>query len=66
MANVVKISWFGKNVSVLMVNGKTVTGELTEVTDNYIVLNMGGVETEIMVHAIIAIRLATGKEPPSE
>ncbi len=64
MANVVKISWFGKNVSILMVNGKTVTGELTEVADNYVVLNLGGVETQIMVHAIIAIRLATGKEAP--
>jgi len=66
MANVVKVSWFGKDVSVLMVNGKTVTGELTEVTDNYIVVNVGGVEMEVMVHAIIALRLAAGKEAPSE
>ncbi len=65
MANVVKVGWFGKNVSVLMVNGKTLTGELAEVAENYIVLNVGAppVEMEIMVHAIIAIRLAGEKEP---
>jgi sRNA-binding regulator protein Hfq len=66
MANVVKVDWFGKNVSVLMINGKTVTGELTEVTDNYVVLNVGAVQMEVMVHAIIAIRLASEKEAQSQ
>jgi len=47
---------------VLMVNGKSVTGELSEVTDNYIVLTRGGVETQIMGHAIVAVRLAGDQE----
>jgi len=62
MVSVVKTQWFGKQISVLMINGKTVTGELAEVTEDYVVLHVGGVQMQIMVHAIIAIRLATGKE----
>jgi len=66
MATVIKTEWFGKQISVLMVNGKTVTGELAEVTERYLVLNVGAVQMQIMVHAIIAIRLATGKEPQEQ
>jgi sRNA-binding regulator protein Hfq len=66
MATVIKTEWFGKQVSVLMVNGKTVTGELAEVTENYLVLNVGAIQMQIMVHAIIAIRLATGREPQEQ
>jgi len=62
MAGLVKVGWFGKQVSVLMVNGKSVTGELSEVSDNYIVLTRGGVETQIMGHAIVAVRLAGDQE----
>lgn len=63
MAQVIKTEWFGKQLSILMANGKTVTGELSEVTENYIVLTRGTTETQIMVHAIIAVRLAADKEP---
>ena len=62
MARVIKPEWLVKQVSVLMVNGKSVTGELSEVSDNFIVLSRGGAETQIMVHAIVAVRLATEKE----
>ena len=62
MAQVIQTEWFGKQVSVLMTNGKSVTGELSIVTEHYIVLTRGGVETQIMVHAIIAVRLASEKE----
>jgi len=59
MADVVKTGWFGRKITVLMVNGKSITGELTQVSDNYIVVQNGaGVETQIMVRAIIAVRLA--------
>jgi ferredoxin-fold anticodon binding domain-containing protein len=56
MANVVKSSWFGRQVNVLLVSGKSVVGELAEVTDNYIVLNTKSGELQVMVHAIVAIR----------
>ena len=55
MANVVKSSWFGRNVQVLMVNGKRISGEITEVSDSYVVLNTNKGEIQVMVHAIIAI-----------
>jgi len=59
MADVVKTGWFGRKITVLMVNGKSITGELTHVSDNYIIVqNDAGVETQIMVRAIIAVRLA--------
>ncbi len=66
MAQVIQTEWFGKQVSVLMTNGKSVTGELSIVTDAYIVLTRGGIETQIMVHAIIAVRLASEKEQEQE
>ncbi len=56
MASTVKVEWFGRPVSVLTVNDKTVKGVLNEVTDRYIVLERGGAETLIMCHAIVAIR----------
>jgi hypothetical protein len=62
MANVIKTSWFGNRVSVLMVNGKTITGELTETSDNYIVLSRGDTDVQIMVGAIIMVVPAGGKE----
>jgi len=58
MAGVIRTGWFGKQLSVLMINNKTVTGELIETTDEYIVLMIGKSEMQIYVHAIIAIRLA--------
>ena len=58
MANVVKSSWFGRQVSVLLVSGKSVVGELSEVSDNYIVLTTKTGELQVMVHAIVAIRPA--------
>lgn len=62
MAGAIKAEWFGKPVTVLMMNGKSVTGELSEVTDNYIVLTVDTAQTLIMVHAIVAVRLAAGVE----
>lgn len=58
MANVVKTGWFSRRITVLMVTGKSVTGTLDEVTDNYIVLTRDGSEVQVMCHAIVAIRLA--------
>jgi sRNA-binding regulator protein Hfq len=62
MPGIVRTAWFGKQISVLMVNGKTVSGELSEVTDRYIVLRVGNSQTQVMDHAIVAIRLAADKE----
>jgi sRNA-binding regulator protein Hfq len=62
MANVVKVSWFGNQISVLMINGKTITGELTETSDNYIVVSRGGSEVQIMVHAIVMVVPAATKD----
>jgi sRNA-binding regulator protein Hfq len=62
MANVIKTEWFGKQVTVLMVNGKAATGELTEVTDKYVLLGAGAGQTLIMVHAIVAVKLASAKD----
>ena len=59
MADVVKTGWFGRKITVLTVNEKSTTGELTHVSDNYIILQgEAGVETQVMVGAIIAVRLA--------
>jgi len=58
MPSVIKPDWFGKRVSVLLINGKTLTGELAQVTDDYIVVSVGEAENLVMVHAIIAVRLA--------
>ena len=60
VSNVVKTGWFGQRVRVIMLNGKALQGELTEVSDRYIVLDTDGVETQVMVHAIAVIRLAEG------
>jgi len=64
MPAVVRPEWFGQKINVLMVNGKSATGELVETGDSYIVIKgQGGVQTQIMAHAIIAVRLAgTEKE----
>ena len=62
MAGLVKIGWFGKQVSVLMVNGKSITGELSEVAEHYVVITRNGSDTQVMGPAIVAIRLASEKE----
>ena len=59
MAQSIRASWFGRDVIVLMSNGKSIAGSISEATDTYIVLeDAGGNETQVMVHAIIAIKLA--------
>ncbi len=55
MASVVKPAWFGREVTVTLTTGKTVTGELTEVSPTYIILNTKAGEKQVMVHAIITI-----------
>ncbi len=62
MARMVKTEWFGKQITVMMVNDKSLSGTLSEVTDNYIVIERDGTETQIMCHAIVAVRLAAEKE----
>ena len=62
MPGAVRSSWFGRELSVLLVSGKWVSGELTEVTDHYIVLSSDGGDTQIMVHAMVVVRLA-GNDP---
>ena len=59
MANVVKTGWFGRDISVLLSNGKSVSGELSEVSDRYIVLHTKGGDVQVMVHAILVIRPAS-------
>jgi len=54
-ARVVKPAWFGRQVTVLLLSDKSVTGELTEVSEHYIVLNTKSGERQIMVHAIAAV-----------
>ena len=56
MPNAVRASWFGRELSVMLSNGKSLSGELTEVTEHYIVLKSKNVETQVMVHAILIIR----------
>ncbi|MFO7955767.1 MAG: hypothetical protein R6X33_01560 [Candidatus Brocadiia bacterium] len=58
MASTVKTEWFGRRVSVLTVNDKTIKGVLNEVTDQYLVLTRNDSETLIMCHAVVAIRPA--------
>lgn len=55
---VVKSSWFGRQITVVLVTDKSVSGELTEVSEHYIVLTNDSGETQVMVHGIIAIRLS--------
>jgi sRNA-binding regulator protein Hfq len=62
MAGLVKTGWFGKQITVLMVNGKSMSGELSEVSEHYIVLTRGTSETQVMARAIVAIRLAGDAE----
>jgi sRNA-binding regulator protein Hfq len=62
MAGLIKTGWFGRQVSVLMVNGKSISGELSEVGEQYIVVTRAGSDTQVMAHAIVAIRLAGEKE----
>ncbi len=56
MADVVKSEWFGREISVLLTNGKRVSGELTEVSPNYIVLDRENGEVQVMKHAVILIQ----------
>ena len=58
MADVVKSDWFGRKVNVLLSNGKKVSGELTQVSEHYIVLSSQSGEVQVMVHAIVLIRPA--------
>lgn len=55
-AEVVKSEWFGRELSVLLTNGKTVSGELTEVSPNFIVLDRDKGEVQVIKHAIILIQ----------
>lgn len=55
MGNVVRGGWFGRQVSVLLVNGKTIAGEVTEVTEHYVVLSRSNSEVQIMGSAIVLI-----------
>ena len=64
-SGVMKQGWFGRQINVLMTNGKSAVGELTEVADKYIVITTNEVETQIMAHAIVAIRLADQGESQS-
>ena len=57
MADVVKTGWFGRKVHILLSNGKSINGEMTEVTDHYVVVEPEAKQpTQVMVHAIMAIR----------
>ncbi|MHC4481273.1 MAG: hypothetical protein ACYS8K_02540 [Planctomycetota bacterium] len=58
MASSIKAEWFGKQISILLVNGKSLVGELSEVTDDYVLLTSDVGQTQVMVHAIVAVRLA--------
>jgi sRNA-binding regulator protein Hfq len=48
-------------VRVITVTGKALSGEVSEVTDQYIVLVSNGTPTQVMVHAIVAIAPAGGQ-----
>ena len=62
MADVAKSEWFGRRINVLLTNGKKVSGELTQVSPNYIILEGPQGEVQIMIHAIVLIRPAGGEE----
>ncbi len=66
MAAIVKTVWFGRQLNVLLLTGKSVSGELTEVTDTYIVLDRGGTEVQVMAHAIAMIAPAAPKEDQAQ
>ena len=61
MASIIKAGWFGRQVGVVLLNGKKVTGELTEVSDQFIVLNTGKSEVQIMGSAIMLVALAPAR-----
>lgn len=61
MAKIIRNGWFGKQINVLMVTGKQVQGELIEVSDQYLVIERGGTELQIMAHAIVAIAPGSAK-----
>lgn len=61
MANVVKPTWFARNVNVLLTTGKSVSGEVMETCDSYIVLNTKAGEVQVMVHAIAVIYPQSGQ-----
>jgi sRNA-binding regulator protein Hfq len=63
MANVVRGGWFGRQVSILLVNGKTISGEVSEVTEHYVVLTREKAEVQIMGSAIV---LATAAEKSAD
>lgn len=58
MADVVKSEWFGRNINVLLTNEKKVSGELTQVSENYIILDGPQGEVQVMTSAIVLIRPA--------
>lgn len=53
---VLKAEWFGRKISILLVNDKTVSGEVTEVSSSYIILDTGSGQMQIMKNSIILIR----------
>lgn len=55
-ANIVKAEWFGRELSILLTNGKRVSGELTETSPSFIVLDREKGKVQIMKHAIILIQ----------
>ena len=63
--NIIKPSWFGREVSILLSNGKKIRGELSEVGQSYLIINTSNGETQVMVHAIVLLRLA-GSENDEE
>jgi len=59
MGNVLRGGWFGRQVSILLVNGKTVGGEVSEVTDHYIVLTRPGKpDVQVMGTAVVLVTAA--------
>lgn len=58
MPELVKPNWFGRNLSVLLNNGKTIRGSLEETGDTYIVLETQKGPVQVMSAAITLIRLA--------
>ena len=58
MANVLRSDWFGRQVNVLLVNGKTISGEVSEVTEHYIVLSRPKSDVQIMGSAMVVITAA--------
>jgi sRNA-binding regulator protein Hfq len=62
MAKIIKTGWFGKKIVIMLVTGNRVKGELIEVADEYLVIDRGGSEMQIMSHAIVAIQSAEAVE----